>query len=267
MSTPRDHGTRFVKPRARQLVADRLRRHQHRRRRRVEAAQEGVAPRQRQPDAGVHVLGKARVIGGGEGDAVRQAVARAPPSRAVPRSRGGSRRARTASACAAAARRGTATAGSRDRSGRAACGSGRARTPRPRGRRRCSSLAHGLEGAHHAVDLRPPGVGDDGDAQSGYSAAMRDGRRQPRQHRRRAARPPRPSARCAGGRRNPRPARCSFRPSRRRCSRGCRRWSRISAWWMWPQTTPSTPRRRASSATASSKWAMNCTAFLTLCLR
>ena len=25
--------------------------------------------------------------------------------------------------------------------------------------------------------------------------------------------------------------------------------SRISAWWMWPQTTPSTPRRRASLAT------------------
>src|SRR6266849_8012918 len=25
--------------------------------------------------------------------------------------------------------------------------------------------------------------------------------------------------------------------------------SRSSAWWMWPQTTPSTPRRRASSAT------------------
>ena len=43
-------------------------------------------------------------------------------------------------------------------------------------------LGHGVDGAHHAVDLRQPGVGDDGDAQSGYSAAMRTGGRQPRQH-------------------------------------------------------------------------------------
>ena len=36
-------------------------------------------------------------------------------------------------------------------------------------------LGHGLDGAHHAVDLRPPGVGDDGDAQPVYSAASRAG--------------------------------------------------------------------------------------------
>ena len=39
----------------------------------------------------------------------------------------------------------------------------------------CSSRDDGLDRAHHAVDLRAPGVGDDGDAQSGYSAASRAG--------------------------------------------------------------------------------------------
>src|SRR5678815_2057105 len=43
--------------------------------------------------------------------------------------------------------------------------------------------------------------------------------------------------------------------------------SRISARWMWPQTTPSTPRLRAACATACSKLAMYCTAVLALCLR
>ena len=133
MSTPRDHGARLRKPRAAELVADRLRHHQHGRRRRVEAAHEGVAPGERHADAGAHIFGKARVIGGGEGNAARAGRRRAPPSPAVPRSRDGSRRARTASACGRAAPRGTATGGSRDRSGRAGCGSGRARTPRPRG--------------------------------------------------------------------------------------------------------------------------------------
>ena len=38
-------------------------------------------------------------------------------------------------------------------------------------------LRHGLDGAHHAVDLRSPGVGDDGDAQPVYSAASCAGAR------------------------------------------------------------------------------------------
>ncbi len=42
--------------------------------------------------------------------------------------------------------------------------------------------------------------------------------------------------------------------------------SRISARWMWPQTTVSTPRLRAACATASSKLPMYCTARLGLVL-
>jgi hypothetical protein len=43
--------------------------------------------------------------------------------------------------------------------------------------------------------------------------------------------------------------------------------SRISAWWMWPQMTPSSPCRRASPRSAVSYLARKETAFLTLCLR
>ena len=42
---------------------------------------------------------------------------------------------------------------------------------------------------------------------------------------------------------------------------------RISAVWMWPQTTPSTFRPRAAATTAFSKRLMYSTAFLTLCFR
>ena len=41
----------------------------------------------------------------------------------------------------------------------------------------------------------------------------------------------------------------------------------ISARWMCPHTTPSTPCLRAASATADSKLEMKLTAFLTLCFR
>ena len=37
--------------------------------------------------------------------------------------------------------------------------------------------------------------------------------------------------------------------------------------WIWPQATPSTPRRVASVATASANEPMYCIAFLTRCLR
>ena len=72
---------------------------------------------------------------------------------------------------APAAPRETATAGSRDRSGRAACGSGRGRSTSTSWPSAPQQLRHGLERAHDAVDLRAPGVGDDGDAQPVYSAA------------------------------------------------------------------------------------------------
>ncbi len=43
--------------------------------------------------------------------------------------------------------------------------------------------------------------------------------------------------------------------------------SRISALWMWPHTTPSQPRRRASSVITVSNEEMKFTAFLTWCFR
>ena len=43
--------------------------------------------------------------------------------------------------------------------------------------------------------------------------------------------------------------------------------SLISALWMWPQTTPSQPRRCVSRAIMVSKLLMKLTAFFTLCLR
>ena len=158
----------------RELVADRLRHHQHRGRRRMEAAHEGVAPRQRQADAGMHVFGKARVVGRGEGDAAGQAeVARRPAQRAlghqmdgvgrielqhVRQPRAGEQREPDLGIGRAGQR---AEAVGPEHFDVVAVGA--------------QELGHGVDGAHHAVDLRPPGVGDDGDAQSGYSAAMRTG--------------------------------------------------------------------------------------------
>ena len=89
---------------------------------------------------------------------------------------------------------------------------------RPRGPSRVSSSARARQRAHHAVDLRPPGVGDDEDAHQLGGARGCDATWQ---HRELAHR--RPVDDLAAGRRDARPGRCSSPPSRRRCSRGCRR--------------------------------------------
>ena len=124
---------------ARQVVADRGRRRHHRRRGRVEAAQQVVGPVLGDQRARPDIFGKARVVAGGEQPAALAGNSAAPPSRWGPRWRYGYGRRRKPSMRRAASRQWGSPAGSRRRSA-----AGRSGTPPASGtrtRRRCARAA------------------------------------------------------------------------------------------------------------------------------
>ena len=150
---------------ARQFAPQGLGRHHHRRGGRVEAAQ--PAPHQRfrhERKAGMDIFGEAGVEGGGEGDAVPDAD---PARRHAQASLGGDMH-RVGGEGLDLARQGP---GGKQR--QADFGIGRHGKGAPPERRdHFNRMAQGgevlggdLDGAHHAIDLRRPGVGDDQDLQ------------------------------------------------------------------------------------------------------
>ena len=240
VSTPRDQSAMLREAALLEQLADRRRGHQDRRRAPVEAPQPGVGDAERHAEARLHVLGKAGVVRRGE---MRGCCARSRRARRRPaglRSRCGSRPGRTiADALAPPRARAAAPAGSRDR-----WASGIVRKPSGESTWTSWPQRSSQRTVFVSVTTTPLTCG----AQASVTRRIRksfallsDGRV--------------PSPQRLDGlpvddpqlaRFRAPPARSGSRPSRRRCSRGCRRCRGSPALWMCPQTTPSKPRLRAS---------------------
>ena len=158
VSTPRVHMPRLPKPRRAEFGHQRWRRHHRDGRGGVEAAQRRVDPAFGDRHARRDVFGKSRRIARGERPAAPFGNRPAPCSRSALRSRCGSRPAWPAR-CGARSACGSAAPGAiPDRSAPERCG-------KPSGRQEVDADAERLraarergQGAHHAVDLRMPGI-------------------------------------------------------------------------------------------------------------